>query len=287
MKAIEIHLPGGVPIGEDWCRSAWLRPVTGREEEFLLNEGGRMTAAARVTQFLTRCLERLGPVEPVGAEMVRQLNVGDREALLLHIRRLTLGERIFCMLCCPNCGKKMDLELEIRELLLSSYPHREKLHTAEITDSENSYRVIFRVPNGDDQEVAAVAATRSVEWAAELVLRRCVAQVHSESEENLSDLPSIVLRDLPAKMAALDPQAELLLDLTCPECTARFVLPFDAGDYVCRELATGERDFYREVHTLSWNYHWSEDAVLGLSRRKRHIYLDLLSEELAHRGRTA
>src|SRR5262249_30273022 len=159
------------------------------------------------------------------------------------------------------------------ELLLSPYTHRNKLHAAEIAGAEGSYRVMFRVPNGEDQEAVAAIAAQSVDRAAEVVLKRCVARVDSKDEENLSDLPPAVLRDLPGKMAALDPQAELLLDLTCPECDAGFVVPFDAGDYICRELGTQEREFYREVHALSWHYHWSEDAVLGLSRRKRHIYL--------------
>jgi hypothetical protein len=287
MQAVEVHLPGGVPVGEDWCQSAWLRPVTGREEEFLLNEGRQMTAAARVTQLLALCLQRMGPIEPVGPEQVRRLNVGDREALLLHIRRLTLGERVCCLVSCPNCGKKMDLDLKIEELLLSPYPHRKTIHAAEIADSENLYRVMFRVPNGEDQEAIAGSTPRAVDAAAELVLRRCIAQVDSMREENLPDLPRVVVRDLPGKMAALDPQAELLLDLTCPECASGFVVPFDAGDYVCRELAMQEREFYREVHALSWHYHWSEEAVLGLSRRKRHIYLALLSDELTRGGRTA
>jgi hypothetical protein len=287
MEAVEVNLPGGVPVGEEWCRSAWLRPVTGREEEFLLNEGSQLTAAARLTQLIARCLQRLGPIQPVAVELVRRFSVGDREALLLHIRRLTLGERVSCLLSCPDCGEKIDLDLQIGELLLSPYPYRQQIHAADIADSDTSYRVMFRVPNGEDQEAVAGAAVQSDEAAVELVLRRCVEQVDSVDEKNLSDIPSIVLRELPMKMAALDPQAELLLDLTCPECAASFVVPFDAGDYVCRELAMQETEFYREVHALSLHYHWSEDAVLGLSRRKRRIYLELLADDLTRGGRSA
>jgi hypothetical protein len=287
MQTVGVHLPGGVSLEQEWCHRAWLRPVTGWEEEFLLDEGRHMSVAARVTQLLARCLVRLGPVEPVGVEQVRQLTVGDREALLLHIRRITLGERVSCSLSCPNCAKKMDLDLLIGELLLSPYPHRKTIHTADISDSDNSYRVTFRVPNGEDQEVIADSVSHSVDAAAELILRRCISQVDSIDAEDLTDLPPVVLRDLPGKMAALDPQAELLLDLICPECASGFEVPFDAGDYVCRELLLQEKEFYREVHALSWHYHWSEDAVLGLSRRKRHIYLELLSDELTRGGRTA
>ena len=87
-----------------------------------------LAAAARVTQLLVRCLRRLGPVEPVRTDLVRQLIVGDREALLLHLRRLTLGEHMPCLLSCPECGKKMDLNLEVGELLLPTYPSSTNLH---------------------------------------------------------------------------------------------------------------------------------------------------------------
>jgi hypothetical protein len=280
MESVEIILPCGVSVGERWYRSAWLHPVTGHEEDFLLQEGRLLPAAARVTQLITRCLHRLGPVEPVGADMVRRLSVGDREALLLHLRRLTLGDRISCLLSCPACGKKMDLDLQIEELLLPPYTQAQMVHETEISDGENSYRVVFRLPNGEDQETAVAQAAESVASAAELVLQRCVEQVTSAEDERLSDLPPVVLRELPEKMAELDPQAEVLLDLICPECETGFVVPFDTADYVCREFAAQEREFYRGVHALSFHYHWNEDSILNLSRRKRQIYLDLLADEL-------
>jgi len=287
VEAVEITLPGGVPVDGQWCRSAWLRPVTGYEEEFLLQEGKMLLPAARLTQLITRCLRRLGPVEPVSADLVRQLSVGDREALLLHLRRLTLGGCMSCVLSCPTCGKKMDLDLRIDELLLPPYTSSQRLHETEISDGGNFYHVVFRLPNGEDQEAAAALAAESIDSAAELILLRCIESVTSEGGEDLSDIPPVILRDLPEKMAALDPQAEVLLNLSCPECEAGFIVPFDVTNYVCTELAADEREFYGEVHALSFYYHWSEDDVLGLSRRKRHIYLDLLGDELTKGGRCA
>jgi hypothetical protein len=296
MDAVEVKLPGGVRVGEQWHRCAWLRPVSGREEEFLLFEGKYLSAAARATQLLTRCVLRLGPVEPVGADLVRRLNAGDREALLFHIRRLTCGEHISCLLSCANCNKKMDLDLQIAEFLLPPYPHSQEIHEVDIDDSGNCYRVRFRVPNGEDQEAVASAAEQSVNAAEEIVLRRCIERVDSvdggsteagsSQKDKLCDLPDVVLRELPARMAALDPQAEILLDLTCPECAAGFIVPFDAGDYFFRELALHERELYREVHALSLHYHWSEDAALGLSRRKRQTYFELLADDLTRGGRS-
>jgi hypothetical protein len=281
MAAVKITLPRGVAVGDEWCRSAWLNSVTGCEEEFLLGDGKFLTAAARVTELLCRCLRRLGPVEPVDAQLVRRLSVGDRESLLLHLRRLTLGDRISCLLTCPTCGKTMDLDLNIGELLLAPYPHEETFHETTIRDEKTSYRVLFRPPNGEDQEVAAARALESLTSAAELVLKRCIAKVVSASGEELSVPPGVVLQELPERMAQFDPQAEVLLDLVCPECGSGFMVPFDIADYLFRELGIQEYEFYRGIHRLSFHYHWGEDAILKLDRRKRHIYLELLAEEMS------
>lgn len=216
--------------------------------------------------------------------MVRRLSVGDREAILLHLRRLTLGDRISCVLLCPACGEKMDLNLNTQELLLPAYPHESSFHEVRICDADRCYDVVFRVPNGEDQEVLAGVATRSVESASELAMRRCVARVSVDGEE-LATMPEIVQHQLPALMAEFDPQAEVLLNLLCPECDAGFILPFDIADFFFRELASQERDFYRGVHMLSLHYHWDEDTILKLGRRKRQIYLELLEDEMEGSGR--
>jgi hypothetical protein len=237
---------------------------------------------ARVTILLSRCLHRLGPVEPVDAGLVRSLSVGDREALLLHLRRLMLGDRITCLLSCPACAEKMDLDLETGELLLPAYSDARPTHAIDLVDAGMSYRVTFRLPTGADQEAVAAMARNSVDEAANALVRACVQDIEPKT---MPDIPPVVLRELPVRMAAADPQAELLFDLTCPACAAAFIVPFDAADYLFRELATDERDFYRQVHALCWHYRWSEDSVLGLTRRKRRLYLEFLADDVAMGGR--
>jgi len=281
MNATEVNLPAGISADGQWCRTAMLQSLNGYDEEFLLGEGKILSAAARVTHLLTRCLRRLGPLEPVDAASVRRLTVGDREALLLHLRRLAFGDRISCLLACPNCEKKMELDMQISELLLAPYPHASPTYETLIDGEGQAYRVLFRLPNGEDQEVVAVQAAGSVESASEALLRRCIERVASADGEPICNIPSAVLHALPRKMAELDPQAEVLLNLRCPECHIQFVVPFDSADYICREISASEREFYREVHTLSFHYHWDEDDILSMNVRKRRIYLDLLTDELS------
>ena len=54
---------------------------------------------------------------------MRSARSATREALLLHLRRLLVGDRLACVLSCPDpaCGEPMDVELAVEELLVGPY----------------------------------------------------------------------------------------------------------------------------------------------------------------------
>jgi hypothetical protein len=287
-SAVIVTLPGGCWLDGVRHREAALRPLTGDDEAFLLETGEVLLPARRTTALLARCLTRLGPLNHVTPDAVRNLTVGDREALLLHLRRLTLGDRLQCVLSCPHpdCGEKMDLELAVSDLLLPPYRHTQERYETTVTENGTAYRVRFRLPTGADQEVAAELARNDPQAAADLLLRRCVEAVTAEDDsgEPVEDLPPAAAHRLPAIMAELDPQAELMLNLTCPVCGHAFSALFDTATYFFKELAGRIRQLYREVHLLAFYYHWSEAEIMRMTARKRHLYLDLLSEALAKEG---
>ena len=283
MDFANVEMPGGIRLEGNWRRDAVLRPLAGHDEAFLLEQGSALTPAARTTAMLARCLCRLGPISTVTTEIARSLSVGDREALLLHLRRLTLGERMSCVLECPACGEKLDLELEVSGLLLPSYAQAGDVHETIVRAGDASYRVRFRLPNGADQERAAALAS-APEAAAELILQGCVQEIADEQTgEPARRIPAAVADALSDKMAELDPQAEILFDLVCAACAVSFQMPFDVADYFYREIRGRESDLHRDVHVLALNYHWSERDILRLTRRKRMLYLDLLGAALSER----
>jgi len=85
-------------------------------------------------------------------------------------------------------------------------------------------------------------------------------------------------------MAELDPQAELLLNLSCPVCGHAFSTVFDTATFLFQELARRAGNLYREVHLLAFHYHWSEAEIMGMTAAKRHRYLDLLVDALSEEG---
>ena len=103
--AATVLLPGGFWSNGVRHQKVGLRPLTGSDEAFLLDTQSVLLPAERTTALLARCLTHLGELGPAAQQptaLVRALTVGDREALLLHLRRLTLGERLTCVLHCSN-----------------------------------------------------------------------------------------------------------------------------------------------------------------------------------------
>lgn len=276
-------IPGGAWVNGARCCEARLRALTGQDQAFLMEEAPSLLPAQWTTEVLARCLTRLGPCEPVTRDGVRSLTVGDREALLLHLRRLTAGDRLQCVLTCPfpDCGEKLDLDLKVADLLVPPYCGAREKYEVWVRDPDAAYRVCFRLPTGFDQEAAAVLARTDSSAAVGLLLRRCVESIVSADGAAVEGFPEALLDPLSATMADLDPQAEITLRITCPACGGAFAAVFDTANYLFQELQAGMRHLDHEVHLLAYHYHWSPSEILGMSAQRRGRYLQLLEEELS------
>lgn len=294
MSAAAIVLPGGFWLDGVHHREAGLSPLSGEDEAFLLETAGTLTPARRTTALLARCLTRLGPfsaappASPVPAAAVAALPLGDREALLLHLRRLTLGERLECVLSCSahGCGERMELDLAVSDLLVPPASQARPWHEETFLDGSTPWRVRFRLPTGEDQELAAdLARNREDGDAAALLLGRCVASAVPEGPEGIatgepSPLPEALADAVAERMASLDPQAEIVLRLACPTCGHETATVFDAAAWLYQEIAGRATELYREVHLLALHYHWREADILAMTGRKRRLYLGFLAEAL-------
>lgn len=272
-----VTLPGGLWLDGQCYQQVGLRPLTGTDEAYLQEYSPVQLPAETITAVLSRTLTHLDghPLPCPPGDLARALIIGDREALLLHLRRLTLGEQMPCVLDCPACSAPMDLDLRVADLLLPPNGLLPQEHTAEIGHNGTTQTIAFRLPTGADQEAAARLARHDPAEAAAALLRRCLA---SPTEKPLS--PEIAA-SLGRHIAEKDPQAEIRLNLACPECGHNFVALFDTATYFFKELADRAAHLYRQVHLLAFYYHWSEAEIMGMTAVKRRRYLTLLSDSLS------
>jgi hypothetical protein len=263
--AFAVTLPHGLVREGSRLAEVLVRPPTGADEAFLLERRGLLTRAELVSGLLARCVADLD-----GAD-VRALTVGDREALLLHLRAAAYGERISATIDCGACGERLDLDVSVRDALVPAYAEAPALHERRVGE----WTVRFRLPTGADQEEAARAADPVA--GGMLLVERCVAEVRRRGRRAVG-VPEAVAEALPVAMAELDPQAETLVALRCPECDAPLEALLDAATVLFAELAGSSERLTLEVHALALHYHWSEHDILALALPRRRRYLELLSE---------
>lgn len=259
-------LPGGLVL-DDGRRlgRAELRPLTGREEEWLTQHAG-MPSARLSTKLLSACFVRLED-EAVNSDIIDKLLVGDRDYLILQLRRLTLGDRFAAVFSCTECKRAMDVEFLAQDIAIEPRPQNVAIYAWQANDAQRVVR--YRLPNGADQE--AVADLSAAE-AVETLLARCVID-DGGTPLSVEERTAVI-----AEMDAHAPQIDLELELNCPECGHSFTTPFDCTSFFFSEIRAQSRHLIREVHYLALHYHWSEAEILNLQRDRRRRYLALLNE---------
>lgn len=267
-----VTLPGGLWVAGTRHQRATVGPLTGWDEEALL-DSATAPAAHRTTALLARCVDELGD-GPVDASTVRSLGVGDREALLWQVRRLTVGSALDAVVSCPDCGDKLDVALRVDDLLHDPYDEWPKQRTETLAGRA----VTFRPPTGRDQERVAEQARTDPAAAGRALLAGCVVAIDGTDVDEGEGLDDALVEALSTRLAELDPQAEALLSVTCPTCDEAFTSPLDAAAFVFEEIARRSRYLHREVHVIASSYHWSEAEILGMTAPRRQRYLDLIDE---------
>lgn len=268
------NLPGGLVL-EDGRKlgRAELRPLTGREEEWVAQHADAPSAHI-ATKLLSACFVRLEDVK-VNSEIIDRLLVGDRDYLILQLRRMTLGDRFAAVFSCPACKRAMDVEFLARDIVIEPRPQNTTAYSWQAEDAQRVVR--YRLPNGADQK--AVADLSPAE-AVDALLARCVIE-DGGTPLTVAERTAVI-----AEMDRLAPQIDLELDLKCPECDHSFTTPFDCSSFFFSEIRAQSRHLIREVHYLALHYHWSEAEILDLQRDRRRRYLALLNETLRPRTDT-
>jgi hypothetical protein len=195
---------------------------------------------------------------------VRDWTIGRRDGLLLDVHAAVFGSAIDLVTACPECGEALELTLAVDDVR-SPYGDAGAKH--EVVDAASGTRVVFRLPSSAD--LLAVAAIEDIAAARLALAQRCV--VRGEAA-----LPETAVAALAARVAELDPQADIELALVCAECGHGWTVPFDVADHVWRRIDARARTLVAEVAALAGAFGWTEPEILGLPAGRRRLYLELV-----------
>jgi hypothetical protein len=213
-----VELPGGLYWDGALLRTAEVRELNGDDEEALAALKGSL--ARWMSVMLERNVVRVGDV-PMTAAMSRKLLIGDRDALLLHIRIVTFGPEItLSNIVCPHCDAALDATVDLRtvETVRLDTPAAGHEYTVPLRRGGTA-RV--RLPGGEAQEAAfaedaSTAAQRNTRLLALCLLRVTDADgtARQKTGEALAQSLSMADRQLVLKYLAEHQPGPRLDDVT-------------------------------------------------------------------------
>jgi hypothetical protein len=284
-------LPGGYWDSEGLLhREFELAVLTGRDEE-LLAQIGCVETASTVTKVLSRAVHRLGNISPLTEDLVRELQVADRQYLLLMLRQSTFGEVVHADLFCPwpDCGQRVSIAFRIADIPVKEPLERAPLYSFMLSlsatgEQDEAQRVVsFRPPNGADQEVVSPLLAENEAEALSLLLARTVQRIGPfvpPGLERVAALSPMARAEIEAEMDRVAPKIELNIETACSECARSFLVPFDLQRFFFGELRTDSDLLYRQIHYLAYHYHWGESEIMAMPGKKRQKYIELLTDEI-------
>jgi hypothetical protein len=203
-------------------------------------------------------------------ESLATLSIGERDTGLLSLREQLFGAQLSSLTDCPACGEQLELNFNVADIRASSVSPGAPLYL-----THSGYELELRLPNSLDllqlTECSTIAAMR-----ARLFELCCVSVSHHGEPAVLTGLPAEIVELAIERIGESDPQADVEIDLNCPECRHVWQTGFDIVSYLWSELQSWAMHMLREVHVLASSYGWGELDILNMSPQRRRGYLEIL-----------
>lgn len=218
-------LPGGVlnRAGE-LCRRVRVRALTGADEEVLFERSA--TGSERVSAFLARAIAEIdGLGAPIDESLAAQMQLGDRDYLLLRLRQIELGDAIHQVMRCPGCGQKVDVDFAISELPVMRLEAPAPAYRITLAGRP----ALVRLPTGADQQAVEVLALANAAAANTLLFSRVVLELDGRAPTpgDVRAWSPALRAELAAWLQAHAPGPDLFIDIACPHCKSDMSYVFD------------------------------------------------------------
>ena len=204
-------------------------------------------------------------------EAVAGLAIGQRDAALFALREQSMGSRLQAFAECPACKGELAFTLRTEDLRNSASADG----SAGRGDvSRDGISASFRLPSSLD--FADLPATSDAPAIRDRLARRCVLDAQRDGRSiDVSELPPELIDEISDAMARHDPQAEILIHLSCPACDHHWSDLFDIGAFFWTEITVMAKRLLSDVDALARRYGWREADILAMTPWRRHTYLQL------------
>ena len=226
--ATEVDLPGGLfdPF-KGIISNAEVRELTGIDEEAISKIAD---TAKSLLAILERATIKIGD-EPASKDLIDSLFAGDREMLLLAIRKVTFGNEIkLGPGLCPHCEEEQIFTID----LTKDVAIKKLEGDAEFTVKCKAGDVLVTLPKGSTQKAIVEATNRTSAELDTIMLKSCVLSINSQTVINpdvVRNLGMLDRRTILKEISDRNPGPQLgALKKECQSCGQEVPLPLSLAD---------------------------------------------------------
>ena len=206
-------------------------------------------------------------------EDIAKLNIGKRDGMLFQLREWMFGPRLINIAYCQKCNECIEWETDISDLRMSDNSVKESQD--EYSFKIENFSIQFRLPNTNDIKCSIDNSDDNLD--PKKILTNCLLDVKNDLEDfEISNLPDKVFDALENLIEKKDPQADIRMLLTCPNCSNQWEARFDIISYLWTEINSWAKNILQEVVFLARSLGWSEQEILSMSPKRRQMYIELL-----------
>lgn len=191
-----VTLPGGLIRKDSLIRTVQVKELTGEDEEALARASQSMNPFVFLDRLLKCGVIKIGNEPSAETEkLLSQMLIGDREALILGIRKATYGDIIQVPgWLCTNCGAKADLEMEVSDIPIENMSDPMNETTFKINMRKGGFALV-RLATGADQIATFEKPELTQAQRETILLSRCVISITEPSglERSVAGYPSLTL----------------------------------------------------------------------------------------------
>jgi hypothetical protein len=204
-------------------------------------------------------------------EAAAELSIGQRDAALFALREQSMGGRLQAFAECPACKAELTFPLWT-QALRSSASADAPAGTGQV--NRDGILVNYRLPSSRDFD--ELPPTSDAQAIRDRLARRCVIEAQRDGRPiDAGELPAELIDEISEAMAGQDPQAEIRINLSCPQCDQQWSDYFDIGTFFWKEITVMARRLLADVDALARRYGWREADILAMTPWRRHTYLQL------------
>jgi hypothetical protein len=198
------------------------------------------------------------------AELLAADTLGTRNQRLLRLHRMLVAGVLEARVACAHCAVESEFELPVDGILAVPHPAAD----AAVRIRSGGRTAAFRIPRMGDIEASPAAGLRRA------VIERCrIGRGPPVSDEAIARLGR--------KFEALDPAANIVVNIACSGCARPIAASVDVASFVARDLDRIHEALLRDIDVIASVYGWSESEIVALPPERRRRYVMMIAARRA------